>query len=126
MTSTRKLTLNPKGPKPTEKQIQNAILEWLEIRGAFAWQNDSVGIWDANRGAYRKRMGRFCIRGASDILGIWRGWPLAIEVKRHDGKLSDDQEWFLEKFRDAGGIGIVARSLEDAIKPLMKIGERPA
>ena len=122
MTST--LKLKPGGPKPAEKEIQTAILEWLELRGALAWQNDSLGVWDPVKKCYRKRRSRFCFKGIADILGIWRGWPLAIEVKRHNGIVSDDQRWFLEQFTRAGGIGFVARSLEEAIIKLMRVTER--
>jgi hypothetical protein len=73
------------------------------------------------------------MRGCADILGILPmkalpvsdescptfGLFLAIEVKGPKGKLSPDQEWFLEEVRRQGGVAIVARSLrdlEDALK----------
>ena len=59
------------------------------------------------------------MRGTSDILGVWQGKPLAIEVKTPTGRLSQYQAIFLERFARAGGISIVARSVEDVAKVLL-------
>lgn len=53
------------------------------------------------------------LKGKSDILGIYKGKFLAIEVKRPSGRLSLDQELFLEEVKKHGGIAIIARSVED-------------
>jgi hypothetical protein len=54
-------------------------------------------------------------KGVSDILGVQKGAGrfFAIEVKAPKGRLSLDQEAFLEAVRASGGLGIVARSIED-------------
>jgi len=51
--------------------------------------------------------------GIADITGIFRGQPLAIEVKSDKGRVSDAQEIFLQRFNEEGGIAFVARSIED-------------
>jgi penicillin-binding protein-related factor A (putative recombinase) len=63
------------------------------------------------------------MRGVADILGIWNGRPLAIEVKTPTGKVSPHQKAFLDEWRKAGGIGFVARSWEDCVKELDKADE---
>lgn len=98
-----------------EKQIKNQILSWLRTQGVFAWQNDSVGIWDAKRGVYRKQRGPYHLRGVSDILGIWQGKFLAIEVKTKTGRVSPEQAAYLDTVNAKGGIGLVARSLDEVI-----------
>ena len=53
--------------------------------------------------------------GISDILGVQRGTGrmMAIEIKTSTGRTTPQQEAFLARIRDCGGIGIVARSVED-------------
>ena len=53
--------------------------------------------------------------GISDILGVQRGTGrmIAIEVKTLRGRTTPQQEAFLARIRDCGGIGIVAHSVGD-------------
>lgn len=104
-----------------EAKIKKEILGWLTSqRNCFVWQNDSVGIYDPIKKTFRRKTSSFCIRGVSDILGIWNGRPLAIEVKSLAGKVSDYQKDFLEKFVLNGGIGFIARSLSDVVEKLIQ------
>ncbi len=97
-----------------ETQIKNSILGWLNLqRDCMAWPNDSVGIYDPTKKRFRKKHSQFHRNGVADILGIWRGRPLAVEVKSERGRLSENQKDFLEVFKGCGGIAIVARSIED-------------
>jgi hypothetical protein len=63
-------------------------------------------------------------KGVADILGILtddntgHGIFLAIEVKRPGQKLRPDQERFLKRVNDAGGIGFMASSVQDVIDRL--------
>jgi len=82
----------------SEKQIENKIKRFLAEQGAY----------------YFKHFGcKFSKAGVPDIIACLHGKFLGIEVKREDGKLSELQKINLEQIRDAGGIGIVARSVED-------------
>jgi hypothetical protein len=56
--------------------------------------------------------------GIADIIGIYRGKFLAIELKAPKGVLSDNQKVFLKRVLDEGGIAIVAKSLDDVIDGL--------
>lgn len=98
---------------PLEKDIKRHIIEWLFYQKCFCWVNSTVGIWDQKKNSFRKLTGTGQMRGVSDILGIWKGRPLAIEVKRSGGRLSIHQQAFLLKFAEAGGIAMVAHSVED-------------
>lgn len=97
----------------TEKVIENMILNYLRFRGVFAWKNDTVGIWDQKRKVYRKKSGAFHMTGQSDILGIFENRFLAIEVKSKKGKARPEQTEFLKQVNENGGIGFIARSIED-------------
>lgn len=101
-----------------EKQIENQILSYLKIMGAFVWKNDSVGIWDPKKRIFRKKQSIHHLKGVADILGVYKGKPLAIEVKSKTGRASKDQLLFLEAFKKHGGIAGVARSIDDVTKIL--------
>jgi len=101
-----------------EKQIENEILAWLTYCGALVWKNQSVGIFDPVKKIYRKSHNPYHRNGVADILGIWDGRPLAVEVKTKTGKLTANQVRFLEDFQAAGGIAFVARSIADVVREL--------
>lgn len=101
--------------KIKEKSIENEILSFLKRNGIFAWKNESVGIYDAKKGVFRRKNSIHRIVGTSDILGIFYQRFLAIEVKSKTGKLSDAQCAFLEAVKNNGGIAFVARSVDDVI-----------
>ena len=100
-------------PSEKESDIQRAILEWLLLKKIFVWRNQTTGIFDPQRKVFRTLNGVGARKGVADILGIFNGRPLAIEVKTSKGKLTDDQISFLSQFNDAGGIAFVARSISD-------------
>lgn len=107
---------------PLEKVIQKQILHFLvNVHGIFAWPNKSVGIYDAKRGVFRKPTCPFHLNGVSDILGIFEGKPLAIEVKSGTGVVSDVQIDFINRFNRQGGLAFVARSVED-VRDRLKLG----
>lgn len=107
----------------TEKQVQDLILEWLGYqKKTFVWRQNSgarIGSYTSKKtGITKKHMFRASAPGASDILGIYRGFPLAIEVKKQGGKATDLQVKFLRDFALAGGISIIAHSLDEVIRSL--------
>lgn len=75
--------------------------------------HDSVGIFDPKKKIYRTNWSLYRMKGVADILGIFDGKPLAIEVKSKTGRLTPEQAAFLARWKSMGGIGIVARSIED-------------
>lgn len=56
--------------------------------------------------------------GIADLLVCYDGKFVAIEVKRPNGRLTEDQEKFLHNVRAAGGIAFVAYSVDDVVKEL--------
>jgi Holliday junction resolvase len=82
----------------TEKQIENKIKRLLADRGAY----------------YFKHFGcKFSKAGVPDLVCCLNGRFIGIEVKRPDGKLSEIQKINLEQIERAGGIALVARSVEE-------------
>lgn len=97
--------------EPLEKDIQNAILEYLRAKRVFCWKEHSSGIYKQDGTGYIP----LGLKGKADILGCHNGKFLAIEVKRPSGKLSVEQYEFLTNIRNAGGIAFVATSIDDVI-----------
>lgn len=102
----------------TESVIKRHIVTYLKFRGIFCWVQMNVGIYDASQGKYRALNQFGAIKGVADILGIYNGRPLAIEVKTTRGVVSEFQKDFLIRFQAAGGISFVARSVDDVVKKL--------
>lgn len=97
----------------TETPIQRAILDYLKMLGVFCWRNNTQG-----RKIGDKWIPTAGIRGGADILGIFRGKPMAIEVKSAKGKLSEDQKSFLARFQAEGGLAGMVRSVDETKKLL--------
>ena len=91
---------------PLEKDIQTAILNRLGLlKGAFFWRENS-GMVQSEYGG-KTRHWRAGIKGISDILGVYKGYLVAIEVKRPGGKVSLHQSAFLKRVKECGGVSFV-------------------
>jgi penicillin-binding protein-related factor A (putative recombinase) len=104
-----------------ETFIKRTICSWLKGRGAFIFVHDSVGIFDPIRRGFRKNYDPHRIKGVSDILGIWKGQFLAIEVKVAKKYPSKEQKEFIANVIEHGGVAFVARSVEDCEKELLGV-----
>ena len=77
-----------------------------------------MGTYDPVRGCYRANHSKFSEKGSSDILGIWQGRMLCIEVKSRRGTLRPEQKEFLETMSKLGAITLLARGLEEVLDAL--------
>ena len=99
-----------------EGSVVRAVLDYLAIRGIVAWRNNTTGVYDPTRKAFRTNAGR---NGISDIIGCLPGGRfLAIECKAGRGKLSAAQVEFQKDIIRQGGLHIVAYRVEDVIEVL--------
>ncbi len=89
--------------KVTEKQITASIRQLLKNLGIFH---------------YKQHQGLGSTPGVPDIVGIYKGRYLGIEVKTPNGKLSPKQTLFLRTINEQGGIAFVARDVADVIDAL--------
>lgn len=111
----------------SEKQIESSILEYLSFKKIFAWKQNTIGVFDQDKGIYRKPSSKFIIKGISDILAIGPlGRLIAIEVKTPARKknLTDYQRDFLNNVNASGGLAFVATSLEDVKVEIDKLNRR--
>jgi len=97
-----------------EKDIESSILQYLEFCGIFAWKNVTGGYFNPKTNTFRKQKSKYAINGVSDILGVYQGKFLAIEVKTPKNKVrTEDQNHFIQTVKDKGGIAFYATSIDD-------------
>lgn len=104
---------------PTEAEVLRAVLRVLTLhpKVAFAYRSNS-GAVAYGEGA-RRRYVKFGVRGLPDITGMLRdGRALYVECKREGETPSADQAAFLDRINVSGGVGILARSVDDVISAL--------
>lgn len=106
-----------------ESDVTNKVRIAASRLGAVLFRN--------NRGKFRTLDGKriveagLSVNGSSDLIG-WRSVTitpemvgskiavfLAIEVKTETGKVSPEQQRFIDNLKAAGGIGFIARSKKD-------------
>jgi hypothetical protein len=100
----------------TTGQLTSYAIKVFRQQGYFCWRENTGGVWDAAREAYRKAPDS--LTGKSDILGFHRvtGRFLACEIKVGKDRLSAGQEEFLLAVKAAGGLALVVRHGDD-LKP---------
>ncbi len=107
--------IKTRGKNP-ESAIVKAVLDYLRLRGIFAWRNNTTGIFDPTRKVFRTFHG---LKGVSDVLGLLDGGRLlAVEVKRPGGKVSAEQAEFIDAVNRRGGLAFVATGIGDVMKAL--------
>lgn len=109
----------------TEHEIQSNILERLSfLKDGFFWRENSGSFALEHEG--KKRFFRAGIKGIADIMGIYKGRGVAIEVKRPSTKknVSEHQRAFLNRFKECGGISIVCWDDKTVIEQLKEQYEK--
>lgn len=93
----------------TEHQIQTMILAELNglEDGMFWRENSGAFVFEGEDG--KRRFFRAGVKGIADIVGIYKGLFVAIEVKRPEtrNRVSPYQVAFLEDVKSCGGIAFV-------------------
>ena len=81
-------------------------------------------VWRHNTGSgklHGRQWIEFGCPGSGDIIGCYRGRAIAIECKSPTGRQSTPQKRFQAAWELAGGVYIVARSVEDAVEGLKNV-----
>lgn len=98
-----------------ETHIVKTCIEYLTLKGFVCIRNNTGAIVSEYKG--KKRFFKFGQKGSSDIIACSpKGEFYAIECKTDTGKLTYEQEGFLQKVKDKFGHSIVARTVDDLIK----------
>lgn len=105
-------------PQPTEHEIQNTILERLRfINKGFFWRENSGLMKLESKG--KDRFFRAGTPGIPDIMGVYEGFSIGIEVKRPGKKQSLDQKAFQNRFDQCGGIYLVCTDATQIVSQIM-------
>lgn len=91
----------------TEHDTQSAIIDLLKLRGAVVTRINSGSMIAKSKDdrCYRVNLAD---KGTSDIIALYKGVYLAIEVKFGKNTATQEQIAFLESVAEAGGVGLVA------------------
>jgi hypothetical protein len=98
--------------KTRERDIQKQILDYL------AYQKD-IYFFRSGSGAFKTDQGRYFKtgkRGCPDITVVKNGKAIFLEVKNKNGRLSPDQKQAQADIERAGGVYVVCRGLDEAMK----------
>jgi hypothetical protein len=102
--------------------VQSAILRAFRIHPVVA------KFWRQNTGAFTvgegkdRRFVRFGPKGSPDIQGFLRdGQAFFIEVKHPSGRVSPEQQAFLDDATKAGCLAFIARSVSDVWNVLDRV-----
>lgn len=83
-----------------------------------------------NTGVYRAMWSAGVVRsapnGTPDLLGVYRGLPIAAEAKARKGKQTKDQMNFQAAWEASGGVYILFRSVEELAIQLQASASHPA
>lgn len=97
-----------------ETELVKACLDILHELGILAWRQNTGAVAAEHKG--RRRYVRFGVPGISDILGVMPGGRfLAVECKVARNPLTPKQREFLDEINRIGGLGIVARDVDDVL-----------
>ncbi len=112
-----------------EKKVENQILSWLIHKGFFVFKVRTTGVFDQGLGRFRGSSHLYKT-GVSDIIGIFKGKFLAVEVKapkrmdgdkvRRAGVLTPNQVQFQREVKEHGGIALTVTSVEELESALAK------
>lgn len=96
----------------TESLLQDHIrLALGNIPGLVLWRNN---CGTAEVRGYRIKFG-VANPGGADLIGLWNGRFVAVEIKTPTGRQSPDQVRFQQLVESKGGEYVILRSVEDAM-----------
>jgi len=98
-----------------ESEIQRTILDYLTLKRIFHYRNNSGAFVMPETATHSRRFFRAGVVGAPDIVCVVKGQFVGIEVKAPKGRQNDNQKEFQRQLEAAGGLYILAYSLEDVL-----------
>jgi hypothetical protein len=111
-------------PAGSEHDLQAAVAEYLTLAlppdEAVFCAIPNGGKRD--KGTVGKLKAEGLLAGAPDLLILWRGRAIGLELKARRGRLSSAQLAFSMRWTTAGGVYAVARSLDDVAALLEAAG----
>jgi Holliday junction resolvase len=90
--------------------LTGCIVKYITLKGGFATRINSTGIYDIRLNRYRPGTQK---KGISDIISMYRGKSLSIEVKYGKDVQSEAQKKIEAEIIRAGGLYYEARNFSD-------------
>lgn len=103
-----------------EADTISAIVIFLNLSGWHVWRNNTYGIYDQQKKAYRRL--QYQQKGVADIIGFNKVTSqfIAVEIKIGSDTLKPDQIQFLNQVKDANGLPFVAHSFDDFLSKFQR------
>lgn len=98
-----------------ESTIQKRVMDYLKMCDVFHWRSPNITV---------RRRKNILTRGVADIIALYKGVLLSIEVKKPDGIVSEEQKKFAENVSKNGGVNVIAYSVQDVRSALLDIDQR--
>jgi hypothetical protein len=105
----------------TEAQLQDQIRLALGSTGQILLYRNNCGVADMRGFKIRFGVGN---PGGSDLVGVFRGRAVFVEIKTPVGRVSPEQRAFQGCVERHGGIYVVLRSVDDALAWLQDLTTR--
>lgn len=102
----------PSALQPKEQAVVTAILQLLHYKNIpHTHVRNSGRIARGVGGRIFFAHDPLAVKGVADILACYKGRAIAIEVKKHDGRIRPEQVQWLRDWQKNGGLALVARSV---------------
>lgn len=112
----------------SETRLMHMVMLALSEAGCTVWRNNTGQAWhgkvihkagqQVTLSDARMQPYGICV-GSSDLIGIAPcGRFMAVEVKTATGRVSKEQQTFIDAVRRSGGIAGISRSVDDALQLL--------
>ena len=117
----------------TSAGLEKCIVAYIKLNGGMAERRKNTGRVIDDRKIVTDTLGHQRVlggtryipgtgrNGTSDVSGIWKGKPVAIEVKIGKDRMSQAQIEYREDFEKAGGIFIIAKTFTQFVEELNKV-----
>jgi hypothetical protein len=77
----------------SEIEIQHTVCEYLQRKKHFFSRINNIPVFDQKRKVYRA-LPKYTRKGFPDILVLWNGFPVFLEIKAPKGRQSPEQKEF--------------------------------
>lgn len=103
----------------TANGLTQCIQEWAKVNNCHSQRMNTTGQYDFKLGRYRRSGST---RGVSDMLIIYKGNTINLEIKIGNDKQSKYQIQMQESINNAGGIYMIIRSYNDFLEQIKQYG----
>jgi hypothetical protein len=98
----------------SEIEIQSSVCEYLQRRKHFFSRINNIPVFDQKRKVYRA-LPKYTRKGFPDIIVLWKGFPVFLEIKAPKGRQSPEQKEFEEDCKKQAIEYHLIKSIDDVI-----------